>query len=519
MFKCSTLSRLLRVGCFVVAMSQAALAQNAEAPAAITLTLPDGSKTTLAPGTIVRIRRALATETQRGAKTRIDWLQLVLVREAPEDVAELVGQSVPSLAKLVMPDGSPIWFNAGVAQGPMPLTTVQLRNGVRSGIFLRDSLQFLASTPEEVRQELSQKGGNALPEPQAVASLPPQGQKVPKPAQKPQEPVQKPEEPAEAAPQTVPPQQAQPETAVAQAEPAPQPIQSQQAQIQTVGEIIRLQQAQAEPAPEPESIQSQQAQIQTVGEISSLQQAPAEPAPEPIQPQQAQIQTVGEIIRLQPAEAAPTPQPIQSQLAQAEPAPQPQPAQAEAAPQPIQPQQAQVQTVGEIIRLQPAEAEPTPQVVQPQQAQTQLAGEIIRLQPVQTDPAPQAVQPQQAQTQPVGEIIRLQPAQTETAPQAVQPQPAPVRPVPQLVQPQQTQIAQAQPYSKSIKELEWLDGFSELAERTPQGRLASKQDRRIAEDVQPQVRQRMSRGLQPTVKAPMAVWDEEFLDILTMKQN
>ncbi len=343
----STFSRFLHVGFFVVAMSQAALAQNAQqgdaAPALITLTLPDGSKTTLLSATIKRIRKAIPPETQSGARTRIDWLQSLLVRESPEDVAALVERSIPSLAKLRMPEGSPIWFKGGIAQGPMPLTGYQLQNGVHSAIVLGDSLQFLASTPEEVRQELSVKGGNALPEPQAVASVS-QAQKAPKQAQKPQEQV---------------PELTQPE---------PQ-------QVQLAGENIRSQKAQVEQTPQP--LQPQHEQVQLAGENIRLQPAQVEQTPQPLQPQQEQVQLAGENIRLKQTQAEQTPQPLQ-----------------------LEPQQAQ--PVGEIIWLQKAQPEQTPQPIQLQPQQAQQVGEIIRLQKAQP------IQPQLQQTQQVGEIIRLQ---------------------------------------------------------------------------------------------------------------
>jgi hypothetical protein len=106
MIKRSTFSRLLQVSFLTLAMSSAAMAQDEETPeppATITLTLPDGSKTTLLPSTIIRIRKAIQPETQSGAKTRIDWLQLLLVREAPEDVAALVEESVPNLPSCACP--------------------------------------------------------------------------------------------------------------------------------------------------------------------------------------------------------------------------------------------------------------------------------------------------------------------------------------------------------------------------------------------------------------------------------
>ena len=138
----------------------------------IKLTLPDGSEGRLPPNTVIRIRKAISTENRNGAKARIDWLQMMLVREPPAEVAALVEGILTSLGKLLLPDGSPVWFNAGAAQGPMPLPPERLQNGVRSGMILGNKLQYLASTPEEVRDELIAKGGDALPVPAAFESLP-----------------------------------------------------------------------------------------------------------------------------------------------------------------------------------------------------------------------------------------------------------------------------------------------------------------------------------------------------------
>jgi hypothetical protein len=54
----------------------------------------------------------------------------------------------------------------------MPLPPEKLQSGVRSGMILGNKLQYLASTPEEVRDELIAKGGDALPVPAAFDSLP-----------------------------------------------------------------------------------------------------------------------------------------------------------------------------------------------------------------------------------------------------------------------------------------------------------------------------------------------------------
>jgi len=139
----------------------------------VKLTLPDGSEGRLPPNTVIRIRKTISTENKNGAKARIDWLQMMLVRELPADVAARVEGGLASLGKLVLPDGSPVWFNAEAAQGPMPLPPERLQNGVHSGMMLDNKLQYLASTPEEVRAELIAKGGDALPLPAEFDNLPP----------------------------------------------------------------------------------------------------------------------------------------------------------------------------------------------------------------------------------------------------------------------------------------------------------------------------------------------------------
>ncbi len=174
---------VLPLGLYLAATSPAASGQAASETTPrsfIKLTLPDGSEGRLPPNTVIRIRKAISTENRNGAKARIDWLQMMLVREPPAEVASHVEGVLTSLGKLVLPDGSPVWFNAAAAQGPMPLPPERLQNGVHSGMLLDNKLQYLASTPEEVRDELIAKGGDALPLPAAFESLPPQEQAIAK---------------------------------------------------------------------------------------------------------------------------------------------------------------------------------------------------------------------------------------------------------------------------------------------------------------------------------------------------
>ena len=174
---------LLPLGVYLAASSPAAsgeAATDTTPRSFIKLTLPDGSEGRLPANRVIRIRKTISTENKNGAKARIDWLQMMLVREPPAEVATRVEGSLASLGKLILPDGSPVWFNAAAAQGPMPLPTERLKDGVHSGMILGGQLQYLASTPEEVRTELIAKGGDALPLPAAFDSLPPGEQETAK---------------------------------------------------------------------------------------------------------------------------------------------------------------------------------------------------------------------------------------------------------------------------------------------------------------------------------------------------
>jgi hypothetical protein len=131
----------------------------------VKLTLPDGSEARLTPTLVIRIRKTIASEGARGAKTRIDWVQTMLVRETPEEVVAQVAPKVPSLGELRLPNQTPIWFNALAAEGPLPLANEKLQGGVLSGMTLGPRIQFLGSDPQKVHDEIAAKGGSSLPVP------------------------------------------------------------------------------------------------------------------------------------------------------------------------------------------------------------------------------------------------------------------------------------------------------------------------------------------------------------------
>jgi hypothetical protein len=153
-------------------MARSAIVRVAASREFVKLTLPDGSEGRLEPSQVIRIRKALPSESERGAKTRIDWIQPMLVLETPETVASLVAPLLPTLGQLLMRDKSPIWFNALMAEGPLPLTNDNLEGGVLSGMALGNKLQLLASGPQQVYDEIAAKGGRLLPVPAPFKSVP-----------------------------------------------------------------------------------------------------------------------------------------------------------------------------------------------------------------------------------------------------------------------------------------------------------------------------------------------------------
>jgi len=96
----------------------------------IKLTAPDGSESRLDGSEVVRVRRATHEEDTTGiSKTRVDWVELMMVREEPDAVAALVRTELNSLAELALPDGSPVWFNAKKVDARCDLSLLKRRVG------------------------------------------------------------------------------------------------------------------------------------------------------------------------------------------------------------------------------------------------------------------------------------------------------------------------------------------------------------------------------------------------------
>jgi|APThiThiocy_cv2_1041547.scaffolds.fasta_scaffold48037_2 hypothetical protein len=131
----------------------------------IRLTALDGQEIVIDTGRIVRIRRTLADESMaenRGAQTRIDWVETSLVREPLDQVVALVKAELPSLAVVTAPDGTRIWFDALRVTGPVALAPKDMVGGARSTIELGGQIQRLFETADRVRAIIRDAGGQPL---------------------------------------------------------------------------------------------------------------------------------------------------------------------------------------------------------------------------------------------------------------------------------------------------------------------------------------------------------------------
>jgi len=124
-------------------------------------TAPDGSKVAIDGKLVVRIRPTVSGE-NAGARTRIDWAIMSLVKEPVEQVVPLVETELPSLAGLTALEGKKFWFNAKQAVGPLPITTSQNQSGFRSSIKIMGYRQYVIETPDEVRAVIGAAGGTPL---------------------------------------------------------------------------------------------------------------------------------------------------------------------------------------------------------------------------------------------------------------------------------------------------------------------------------------------------------------------
>ena len=130
----------------------------------LTLTAKDGSKVTVDPRLVKRVRRTVAGEDDSGmAKTRIDWVQMQLVREDAGVVAEAVRATLTTFTSLTSRDSSRIWFDGRLAEGPFSLNSIDNDGVVRSAVRLMNQKLLVTESPDQVRVILAASGGKVLP--------------------------------------------------------------------------------------------------------------------------------------------------------------------------------------------------------------------------------------------------------------------------------------------------------------------------------------------------------------------
>ncbi|WP_152579651.1 hypothetical protein [Bosea sp. LC85] len=130
----------------------------------ITLTLA-GPQIQVGTRRVTRIRHAVPNDGNPKAKTRVDGVEPMLVIELPEFVASTVKANSPTLAKLSLPDGNPVWFNAENASGPLRLVPSQKVSGALSALLISGKRQYVANTHDEVAEAIAAAGGSPLPIP------------------------------------------------------------------------------------------------------------------------------------------------------------------------------------------------------------------------------------------------------------------------------------------------------------------------------------------------------------------
>ena len=122
---------------------------------------PDGSKVTVDPKRVIRIRETISGENS-GSKTRIDWTMMSLVKETLSEVVPVVQAILDSLTSLTALEGKKIWFDAKQAVGPLPITDTQKKLGFNSSIKIMGYRQYVIESPAKVRAVIKSAHGDPL---------------------------------------------------------------------------------------------------------------------------------------------------------------------------------------------------------------------------------------------------------------------------------------------------------------------------------------------------------------------
>ena len=129
----------------------------------IQFTATNGKKISILVEQIQRARVTLSSEDDHGARSRVDWSQMNLVKESIEEVSAAIKASLPSFMYLSAGDGKAIWFDAKKAIGPFELLPSQRSDKVQCSIKIMGYRQTVAQAPDEVRRLMRENGGTPFP--------------------------------------------------------------------------------------------------------------------------------------------------------------------------------------------------------------------------------------------------------------------------------------------------------------------------------------------------------------------
>ena len=128
-------------------------------------TAPNGLKVSMPGTSVVRIRDVYPEEsTEANAKCRIDHPVVQFVIEDSASVVPAVKSENPHIGQLTLPTGNPVWFKGAVSRGPIRLVSGHPA-AAQSALYITDKIQYVADTPEAVRNVVAAAGGTALPIP------------------------------------------------------------------------------------------------------------------------------------------------------------------------------------------------------------------------------------------------------------------------------------------------------------------------------------------------------------------
>lgn len=137
--------------------------------APIDLTAPDNSVTRIEASKVGRIRGAIGVELDNGCRTLVVHAVDNLVKELPEDVAAKVMANVSEIIRFAQLDGTPVWFNGLMIEGPQRLTGTEIKDGANSAVHLSGKRFRLLETGQQVHDAIRAVGGTPLPVPTVEA--------------------------------------------------------------------------------------------------------------------------------------------------------------------------------------------------------------------------------------------------------------------------------------------------------------------------------------------------------------